>query len=1044
MIKKLRYLFTLMLLFVASVGWAEDVVFYTLDPVTGSNNVYANNCDVTIDGITWNVTGNSQQIPWRIGGKNLTGVNRDVYSKTAMTNAVTKVDLEVGTASGVTVNSLKLIVSSDADFSTTIDEVTATFQANSTITFTPSPNKTWVSNAYYKFTFNVTIGNSNKYVQFAKASFYKEKGKEIANVSISEDVLFIGETATVTTDGPTLTLSSSNEDVASINGNNVIGIAEGDAIITATWNENDTYEGGQKTFQVNVKEEKAMVSEDANGVTFNLSENYWKFPTTTTQELKSFTNTGHTIALCGSTGADEGYRFNNSGYLMLGKEGAYLSLPAFDFTVSKITVEGTSSASEQVVQNIYVGETAVSAETTGAKDVINVYEIEEDYQAAGNIYTLKICSAHNTQISKITVYKANGKANPELSFPQASYTVNLGETFTAPTLTTNPEGLTITYASSKETVATVDAATGAVTLVAAGETTITSTFAGNDEYNAGEASYTLTVVDPDAPGTEANPYTVAQARAAIDANTGVTGVYATGIVSEIVEEYSSQFKNISFKFVDENGDDNFLEAYRCKGDEAANVVVGATVVVYGNLIKYGDTYEFSSGCQLVSLTLPAVAIADPVFDPAGGTYTAPVEVSITCATEGATIYYTLDGTDPTSASTLCTSTITISETTTIKAIAYNEDEEASNIVSATYVINIPVVGDDKFELVTDASTLAEGDVIIIVSNVGAGEGYALSTTQNDNNRAAADVTIDDDGTITPSSEVQQITLEDGWYFNVGDGYLYAASSSKNYLRTEVDADDNAKATISIENGNATIQFQGTNTRNLLKFNPNNGSPIFSCYAETSTAGSLPQIYRKVKDVAETVTVEFGAAGYATRYYENKNLKIPEGVTAYTATVDGTSITLNEIKTGYIPAKTAVVLKGTAEQPYDFAVVAEATELTVDNDLQGCETQTTISEEGYKYYVLSTKEGKNPGFYYAVEGGASVNCAANRAYLAVLSSTSTGAKGYPFEDDATGIEGLNVNDNMNANKVYDLQGRRMNVNNMPKGIYIVNGKKVVIK
>jgi hypothetical protein len=111
-------------------------------------------------------------------------------------------------------------------------------------------------------------------------------------------------------------------------------------------------------------------------------------------------------------------------------------------------------------------------------------------------------------------------------------------------------------------------------------------------------------------------------------------------------------------------------------------------------------------------------------------------------------------------------------------------------------------------------------------------------------------------TITPNSDAKVITLEgetNAWYFNVGDGYLYAASNDKNYLKTETEADDNAKATIAIaknettEAVEATIQFQGSYTRNLMRFNPNNGSPIFACYSSTSGTGSLPQLYRKVAE-----------------------------------------------------------------------------------------------------------------------------------------------------------------------------------------------------
>ena len=137
---------------------------------------------------------------------------------------------------------------------------------------------------------------------------------------------------------------------------------------------------------------------------------------------------------------------------------------------------------------------------------------------------------------------------------------------------------------------------------------------------------------------------------------------------------------------------------------------------------------------------------------------------------------------------------------------------------------------------------------MIIAHVDDDNVLALSTNQKTNNRGATtDVTLNEDGTLQPGSEVQLITLEeeDGCFlFNVGEGYLYAASSSSNYLRTIAEPDDNAKATITItSDGEAKIVFQGLNTRNVMRYNPNNGTPLFSCYASTSTAGSLPSIYR---------------------------------------------------------------------------------------------------------------------------------------------------------------------------------------------------------
>ena len=163
-----------------------------------------------------------------------------------------------------------------------------------------------------------------------------------------------------------------------------------------------------------------------------------------------------------------------------------------------------------------------------------------------------------------------------------------------------------------------------------------------------------------------------------------------------------------------------------------------------------------------------------------------------------------------------------------------------------------VVGSGNYALVTDASTLEAGDKILIAYiNEKEKVKLVLGTEQKTNNRAATDdVTLNSDGTLTPGDEAQIITLEesDGYYlFNVGNGYLYAASSNANQLKTEPKADDNAKAAISISKGSATITFQGTNTRNTMRYNPNasNNAPLFSCYVSTSTTGSLPQIYRKM-------------------------------------------------------------------------------------------------------------------------------------------------------------------------------------------------------
>jgi hypothetical protein len=87
---------------------------------------------------------------------------------------------------------------------------------------------------------------------------------------------------------------------------------------------------------------------------------------------------------------------------------------------------------------------------------------------------------------------------------------------------------------------------------------------------------------------------------------------------------------------------------------------------------------------------PTPTVATPTFSPAAGTYSEAQTVAISCSTQGATIHYTLDGSDPSESSPIYSSPLTISETTTIKAMAVKEDYNNSAIAEATYIIQVGV------------------------------------------------------------------------------------------------------------------------------------------------------------------------------------------------------------------------------------------------------------------------------------------------------------------------------------------------------------------
>ena len=162
---------------------------------------------------------------------------------------------------------------------------------------------------------------------------------------------------------------------------------------------------------------------------------------------------------------------------------------------------------------------------------------------------------------------------------------------------TNPTALSAVYSSP---------------IAVSSNTTIKAIAVADGYDNSAVASATYSIFPVEHAGTQQDPYTVADARNAIDANIGITSVYATGIVSEIVTPYNSQYGNISYNIsADGLTTSDQLQAYRGKsynGDNftgAGDIQVGDVVVVYGTLKKYNDTYEFDQNNQLVSLNRPA-------------------------------------------------------------------------------------------------------------------------------------------------------------------------------------------------------------------------------------------------------------------------------------------------------------------------------------------------------------------------------------------------------------------------------------------------------
>ena len=127
---------------------------------------------------------------------------------------------------------------------------------------------------------------------------------------------------------------------------------------------------------------------------------------------------------------------------------------------------------------------------TSANDV----KVGDEVVVFGNL--LKYNSTYELAADNKLISLNRNKAAAGLAFETTEYTANVNEAFAAPTLT-NPNGLTVTYSTSDATLATVDATTGAVTILdKTGKVTITATFAGDESYLYGTASYNITISDP--------------------------------------------------------------------------------------------------------------------------------------------------------------------------------------------------------------------------------------------------------------------------------------------------------------------------------------------------------------------------------------------------------------------------------------------------------------------------------------------------------------------------------------------------------------------
>ena len=419
----------------------------------------------------------------------------------------------------------------------------------------------------------------------------------------------------------------------------------------------------------------------------------------------------------------------------------------------------------------------------------------------------------------------------------------------------------------------------------------------------------------------------------------------------------------------------------------------------------------------------------PVFTPSSCTFTTETfDVSIK-AEDDATIYYTLDGSDPTKNSDVYDGVITLTETTTVKAIAIKGGYENSDVVEETYT---------KKEII-------EGQVedIITIDLIGeTGNSYTSWTDKKSNSTA-----VYAGQSISNTDNIQLRSDKDN-----NNNYSGIVTTTSGGKVKKVIVEWNSLTTNNTRELNVYCSNNPYSTPNDLYAEATNGDLIGSIKKSGATELSIDGDYQYVglrsKSGAiyiNSITIiweteEPTSDVWGSLYYPH-NIDIPEGVKVYYVSAANTnSVTLTQI-TGTIPANTGVIYNGvwTAEKEPSSNKGADV----IVNLLEGTVDATIIFEEAY---VLAKVNGI-VGFYKAEmnqsDGTAFLNNA-YKAYLPVsaLPTSAQNAKALKFDFGTTGVEGVKV-ETEGKKVIYDLSGRRVNDMTAP-GLYIVNGKKVLVK
>lgn len=574
-------------------------------------------------------------------------------------------------------------------------------------------------------------------------------------------------------------------------------------------------------------------------------------------------------------------------------------------------------------------------------------------------------------------------------------------------------------------------------------------------------------------GTNYTYYDGSQVRFYTNNNIVITP--ASGIVIEKVEI-------VRIKSGSSNGG-----TINCSGLTASTANTTTNTNVYTGNATAAVTFTASAQSRFTEIKVyysgsAAGIVNAPEFSLSEGTYFEAQTVKVSDYDDGLKYYYTTDGTDPAlDASFQPTGTtqayndatgVSISSNTTLKMIATDE-VNVSAITTAVYTISTPdattIMGLRNLGAGTYSIKLTDAIVTYVSGKNGYVEDatgglmlYATNTLKvGDKINGPVDVVLIDyngtdeattfdisSATITSDNALplKELSIEE---LLTGDGMKKYES-----MRVKI---TNAAVKEAIVSRNGTIA-QGENSIALREgvsgclsttcmMNVNAIGNVIG-YPTTYTSGGNTTYQLNVLSAAAVEETGYNlavsAAGYATYYNSAKAYTLPAGVKGH---IWNDGLDNAYAPESVVPANEPLVIEAAAS---NYALMFTTTEQqpVANNTLEGTDEATALTNDpDYLYYGLSLNAGgelSSVGFYWMNNTGAAFTNGAHKAYLKLAKNrfaSSMAMSAFPFNGSATGID--QVTTDADATKsVYDLSGRR--VNKAIKGIYIVNGKKVLVK